>query len=118
LTDAAGPQKRTGAGSDAEEVEAGRHIKLQIEDECSAQVRFTHCERHRLVRLSGVAASLKAEGAAGAPNLEELAMNPNDCQARLDRLQRECEVSACPAILLLAACSGLVLMLALSFVTY
>jgi hypothetical protein len=45
-------------------------------------------------------------------------MDPKDPQARLARLQRECEVSVGPAILLLAACSVLVLTLALSVLTY
>ena len=51
------------------------------------------------------------------PNSGELAMNPNDMQARLTRLQRECDVSAAPAILLGVACSVLVIMLALNAVT-
>jgi hypothetical protein len=47
----------------------------------------------------------------------ELVMNPNDMQVRLSRLQRECDVSAAPAILLCVACLELVLMLALGAVT-
>ncbi len=44
-------------------------------------------------------------------------MYTNDPPARLARLQRECEVSVGPPLLLLAACLVLVLMLALSIVT-
>ena len=36
-------------------------------------------------------------------------MNPNATQQRLARLQRECQVSAVPALLLSAACAVLVL---------
>lgn len=45
-------------------------------------------------------------------------MNQNEPHARLARLQRECEVSIGPAILLLAACPVLVLMLALGVLAY
>lgn len=41
-------------------------------------------------------------------------MNPNATHQRLARLQRECNVSAGPALLLCAACAVLVLVLALS----
>lgn len=44
-------------------------------------------------------------------------MNPNGTQARLVRLQRECDVSAAPAILLCVACLVLVFMLALDAMT-
>jgi hypothetical protein len=40
-------------------------------------------------------------------------MNLTANQLRRDRLQKECEVSAAPAILLLAACSAVVLVLGL-----
>ena len=43
-------------------------------------------------------------------------MNPNATHQRLARLQRECQVSAAPALLLSAACAVLVLVLALSAV--
>ena len=41
-------------------------------------------------------------------------MNPNAIQQRLARLQRECLVSAGPAILLSAACAVLVLVLVIN----
>lgn len=44
-------------------------------------------------------------------------MNPTDPQARLIRLQRECEVLVGPPILLLAACLVLALMQALNVLT-
>ena len=45
-------------------------------------------------------------------------MYPKGYEARLARLQRECEVSVGPTILLLASCSVLVLTLALNVLTY
>lgn len=44
-------------------------------------------------------------------------MNPNGVQKRLARMERECDVSAAPAILLCVASSVLVLMLAVSAAT-
>lgn len=44
-------------------------------------------------------------------------MNPCNVRARLARLQRECDVSVAPVLLLCAACAILVLMMALSAVT-
>ena len=44
-------------------------------------------------------------------------MNPNAIQARLARLQRECDVSTAPVLLMCVACSVLVLVLALSALT-
>jgi hypothetical protein len=41
-------------------------------------------------------------------------MNPNAIQKRLARLQRECHVSAGPALLLCAACAILVLVLVMN----
>jgi len=41
-------------------------------------------------------------------------MNPNAIQKRLARLQRECNVSAGPALLLSAACAVLVLVLVMN----
>ena len=43
-------------------------------------------------------------------------MNPNVIPKRLARLQRECNVSAMPALLLSAACAVLVLVLAINAV--
>ena len=44
-------------------------------------------------------------------------MNRNGIQSRLVRLQRECDVSAAPAILLCVACIVLVFMIALGAMT-
>ena len=43
-------------------------------------------------------------------------MNPNAIHQHLARLQRECDVSAVPALLLFAACALFVLVLAISAV--
>lgn len=41
-------------------------------------------------------------------------MNPNATHSRRARLQRDCEVSIGPALLLFVACAGVVVMLGLS----
>ncbi len=66
------------------------------------------------VRFLSRTAYFRVEGTARCPEPGELTMKPNAIQQRLARLQRECHVSAGPALLLSAACAVLVLVLVMN----